>query len=389
MAGEPRRILVKAGVAFVGRDLELLRSVGIYIEDGVVASIEGGNASCTGCFEIDLRSGAVLPPLVNLHAHSADYGFAELGSDLDVDSLVGEPYGAKYVMLRMRSKEVPSYIEGFLHTQALAGVGAVADFREGGVEGLEHGLEASKSYPGLYFPMAMPSLYGGQGFEEEVRSLLRMSMWIGISSPHYYSEEELTLLDREAARLGAGIASHVAETEDTRREGDLERIANLRSLRLVVHGINLSEEELAELASKNVGLAVCPRSNMWFSRPPDLERISRSGILAGIGTDNGGWVRPDMWRDMELLALISRQQGAAIDPVEILRMATVKGAKILGFDNFIEEGAAASLIGLSSPWLDMRNVVDPAYAVVKRGGPESLRIFISPRRLWVGDCCLA
>jgi|GEM_PF-490741 cytosine/adenosine deaminase-related metal-dependent hydrolase len=371
------RIAIWVGAAVKGSEPEIVRGKTIYIEEGVIAGIYNGySIDGEADITIDLREGIILPPLVNLHTHTADMGFMELASDLDIDSIVGEPYGAKYIALRARRGEIPRYISRFLETQREAGVGYVADFREGGEEGILQGLEGSKGFEGIYIPMAMPLNIDSELLEKEVENLLRITRWIGISSPHYYGEDQLKAINNIAERLGGFIASHVAETEETRSEGDYEMIRDLERLRLVIHGVYLGEEELSELASRSVGLAICPRSNMWFSRPPYLKKILNSGIKIGIGSDNGGWVKPDLWRDMETLLLIARQQGVDIDPMRIIRAATIEGGEILGYENYIEEGARANIIGIKSPWIDLRYVANIPYAIVKRGGPESIRIAI-------------
>jgi len=371
------RIAVWAGAVVEGREPEIARRRTIYIEDGVVAGIYSGYSSEQRAdIVVDLRGGVVMPPLVNLHAHTADIGFMELASDLDIDSIVGEPYGAKYIALKLRESEIPSYIARFLELQAGSGVGFVADFREGGERGVHQGLEGSRGFKGVYIPMAMPANAESSSLEGEVEGLLRATKWIGISSPHYYGEERLRAIDRVVNSLGGYIASHLAETPEVRAEGDFEMLRGLKRLKLVVHGVYLEEAELAELSSRGVGLAICPRSNMWFSKPPNIRAILSSGIRAGIGSDNGGWARPDLWRDMEALLLIARQQGVDLDPMRVIRMATIEGAEILGYRNYIEEGAEANLIGLRSPWVDLAYTANIPYALVKRGGPESVRIAI-------------
>ena len=378
--GSLLRILIWAGALVNGSEPTITRRASLYIEDGVIVGIYSGfTAEHRADMVIDLREGVVMPPLVNLHTHAADTGFMELASDLDIDSVVGEPYGAKYIMLKKMENKIPGNIGLFLEMQREAGVGFVADFREGGVRGLEQGFEGARGFEGTYIPMAMPTRE--RGLREEARDLLSRTKWLGISSPHYYSREELELLDTVAEELGGYIASHVAEVMDTREEGDFEAISGLRRLRLIIHGVFLNEGELGYLASRGVGIAICPRSNMWFSKQPDLGAILRSGIRAGVGSDNGGWVKPDIWRDLELLLLLSRQQGVDLDPVRIIRIASIEAAEIIGYENYIAEGMPSRLIGLRSPWIDLSSIANIEYAIVKRGGPESIRLVIIGSRV--------
>ncbi|MEL9929293.1 MAG: amidohydrolase family protein [Sulfolobales archaeon] len=373
------RYIIEADILLMGRELEIKRNVSIYVEDGIIGSIglKGFSTSMDSrTIRIDLRGGIIMPPLVNSHIHMADIGFEEVGWDLDIDSLVGEPYGLKYIMLRKFEKEVPGYIARALRLSRDSGVMMLNDFREMGLKGLRQGVKAGESFNDMiYIPSYMPDPESRDSLEKEIREALSMTKWIGISSPHYYDHELLKLIDSYAREHDAWIISHVAETRDVREERDFERLRDLRRLRAVVHGIYLSFDELLELRDRGVSLIICPRSNMWFgSGEVNKNMFEIEDLRIGLGTDNAGWIKPDLWREAEVLVDVMRLKHFGFDPREVLKYATVYGGEIFGFRNYIEEGLEAALIGLKSEWLNPDRSGNIYLSIIKRGGIESIRI---------------
>ena len=389
------RIAVKAGITLLGKELEIRRNIQITIEDGVIASIGLSSVEPSNYYNIvDCRSGIVMPPLINSHTHTGDIGFQEVGYDLDIDSLVGEPYGLKYIYLERYGLEISDYIEYFLELSLESGVGAVADFREGGLEGFRAGFEASKRVYGItYIPMYMPKPLRGpsQSYYSidhisrdllEIKNLYSVNRWIAISSPHYYTLEDLKAIDKIASRENFHIASHIAETRDTRSESDFEKIKDLENIRLAVHGYWLNVDELEYLRERNIYLAICPRSSMWFEGTiPDLKAIKESEIQFTVGTDNGAWVKPDLWRELEALATISRMQGNILEPLEIIKASTVVPGELFNIENYIEENVFARLICIRSRWIDLRYAKNIPIYIVKRSGIESIYFMVLGNRV--------
>lgn len=375
------RYLIEAGIVLVGEDLEIRRNASLYIEDGKIESIGlSGFSAGSNVKKINFRRGIIMPSLVNAHIHTADVGFEEVGWDLDIDSVVGEPYGLKYTLLNKYKERISDFIERSLRLSLLSGSLVLNDFREGGLDGILKALAASSKFREIvYLPSYMPdirSVYRDPGaFTRDLKEISRYTKWIALSSPHYYNKDFLEKIDDLAESLGVWILSHVAETRDVREEKDFELIRDLRRLRAVIHGVYLSHEDLLELRDKGVNLILCPRSNMWFgSGLIDLNKIISSGVRLGLGTDNAGWIKPDMWREMEYLVNIARLQSAALDPREILKIATVYNAEIFGIKNIIDEEREAFFIGLSSEWINIESSGNIYLSIIKRGGPESLRI---------------
>ncbi|MEZ0290541.1 MAG: amidohydrolase family protein [Sulfolobales archaeon] len=372
------KYFIEASAALIHRDLEIKRNVSLYIEDGIIESIGlSGFSVNSNVLKIDLRGGIVIPSLVNSHIHTADIGFEEIGWDLDIDSVVGEPYGLKYLLLKKYREETSRYIARSLRLSLETGVMILNDFREGGLEGLRHSVEAAREIKDLiYIPSYMPDLEREtEDLEKSLRTALEKTKWVGISSPHYYTDDQLKKIDSIARETDSWIITHVAETREVREERDLEKISSLDRVRAVVHALYLNYDEISELSDRGVTFILCPRSNMWFgSGYINIDLFKLEEVRIALGTDNAGWIKPDLWREMETLINMLRLKSVNIDPRKTLQYATVNGGDLFGVKNYIEEGLEPMIIGLKSDWINPDRSGDLYLSIVKRGGAESIRI---------------
>jgi aminodeoxyfutalosine deaminase len=204
-------------------------------------------------------------------------------------------------------------------------------------------------------------------------------------SPHapYSTLPELLRLSAEIARKRSWrITTHVAESEQEfemfndardkmfdwlkRNERDnsdcglgspvqhLARNKMLGKNLIAVHVNLLARGDAALLGKNRVHVVHCPRSHAYFRHPPFLrERLANAGVNISLGTDSLSTVRKtgkqklelNLFEEMRLFAANNR----TISPTEILRMATVNGARALGLAGQageLSEKAFADLIAI-------------------------------------------
>jgi cytosine/adenosine deaminase-related metal-dependent hydrolase len=98
------------------------------------------------------------------------------------------------------------------------------------------------------------------------------------------------------------------------------------------------------------------------------------GCTVALGTDNVMLNSPDMFREMDYAWKVTRAlDGTLLEPRQILKMATVNGAKILRLNSgCIEVGRDADLIFIDKTHIDISPMHDPYAAVVHRANQDCL-----------------
>jgi len=126
---------------------------------------------------------------------------------------------------------------------------------------------------------------------------------------------------------------------------------------LAIHVNCLARGDATLLAKNKTHVVHCPRSHDYFQHPQfERQRLANAGVNLCLGTDSLATVRQtgkqkpelDMFAEMRALADQSRE----LLPEEILRMATVNGARALGLAGTIGQlsaGSKADLIAIPYP----------------------------------------
>jgi 5-methylthioadenosine/S-adenosylhomocysteine deaminase len=118
----------------------------------------------------------------------------------------------------------------------------------------------------------------------------------------------------------------------------------------LVHSVWLDDHELDLVAASGSVVIHCPVSNMYLaSGVAAVCQMLARGIPVALGTDGpGSQNSQDMLESLKiaaLLAKVSTCDANAVLPLDLLRMATVDGARLLGRDDIgrIVPGARADL----------------------------------------------
>ena len=130
----------------------------------------------------------------------------------------------------------------------------------------------------------------------------------------------------------------------------LSRVGYLRQGTLIVHGVQLTDNELDELRRAGAVLVTCPRSNVWVGAgPPRLSHFYASGVPVAIGTDSlASAPSLNLFDEMAEMRRIAPEVSAAA----ILDSATRQGAVALGFDadyGTLAAGKRAAIVSVDIP----------------------------------------
>lgn len=121
---------------------------------------------------------------------------------------------------------------------------------------------------------------------------------------------------------------------------------------ILAHGVHLNEHDIEVLKTMDCGIAHNPISNMRLGCTiADTTRYLQEGINVALGTDGqGSGSNLDMFEAMRVACLIQggiHENEGRLAAKDVIRMATINGAKLLGLDNkvgSIEIGKDADLI---------------------------------------------
>lgn len=389
------RLLIEVGwVITVDPDDRVIRNGAILVEDGRITAI--GRSGHIDAGPADVRRfprHAVIPGLVNAHTHVVGNMFRGLLEDR-VDAFYGFALPterfldaeASYVLSRVGIAELQlagcTVINDMFHFPAEtlraaeeAGIRAqvankVYDTDLTAIGRGERSTDPSRGVRKFEDNVALYDEWNGKGDG-------RLQVRFGAHAADTCSPELLAVVREEAARRGAGIHTHVAQSvverdyiADTYHCGSvefLERNGILGERTVAAHLIFADRFALDLLSRTRTGVAHCPAgvANHGFFGP--LREMYQAGIRVGWGTD---WARMDPWDALRFgiagLRLLHGEE-YLFSASEALRRFTMGSADILGLKTqagSLEPGKNADLtfIDLDQPHLSP--LYDPVSVLV-------------------------
>lgn len=149
------------------------------------------------------------------------------------------------------------------------------------------------------------------------------------------------------------------------------------------HGWEMTDEELDRLAKYKTGVSHCPAPAVLGGFPIlDFNKFKEKDVLLSLGCDGSATNDSSNLLDSLRMAYLmqafhSKQRGGCITPYELLKIATINGAKTLGRDDIgsLEIGKAADLFMVDTTNLELTGTWhDPANLLARVGvtGPTWL-----------------
>lgn len=339
----------------------------------------------------DLGSVALLPGLVNAHAH------LELSQSSEP---LGEPGTALTDWLGevLRFRRTPGYdpreaVATGLHESAACGTTLLGEVAQPDAPTclFEAALPETTVFVELIAPTADRVDTAIDLAHRHLESAGQSAGWLAGLGPHAPYTVHPRLL-RHAVGLsrqrGVPIAFHLAESREEvellgrgtgpfrdllQRLGawepgafpggrrPLDYLAELAGAQraLVVHGNYLDDEEIAFLAERADRMAVvyCPRTHAHFGHADyPLTKLLASGVTVALGTDSRA-SSPDLSVLAEMRFVARRH--ASIPADAVLRLGTILGARALGRDHVVGSLAPGRRADLVAVALPDRDASDP------------------------------
>lgn len=349
---------------------------------------------------IDVSDQLIMPGLVNLHTHTPMTLLRGVAENVDLQGFleivwdkedrVMNPDGV-YVGARLGALEcllggTTTTLDMYLHP---------LETHRGAAEvGLRHVIgPVFFDFPGPEKLTWSQRLEQAQTWPEQVREITGPYVPLALMphAPLTVNPEHLAQIAAIAQESGSLVTTHasenITENEDTQKKYNatptelLEQAGILKHRTVLGHGVHLSSTDRTTIARRGTSIAHCPGSNMKLaSGAADIVGYRAQGINVGLGTDGCSSSNDlDMFSVMRLsanLARLVRNDPASISAAEIIKAATIDGARALGIDDrvgSIEAGKEADLITLDLDVPHMVPMRDPHTAVVFSAGRGDVR----------------
>ncbi|RYE77742.1 MAG: amidohydrolase, partial [Hyphomicrobiales bacterium] len=386
----------------------------IAVRDGRISGV-GPKATTpdpSGYDEVfDLTRHLVIPGLINAHTHSAMVlfrGRSEGQSLLTMEgwynsirepelSLVGSDIGPAVALssAEMLLSGTTTFCDQYFFADEIAAAVKEAGIRAVIAYGIVQLGDAARG---------AEELARATAFLEQQRSADgRVIPWFGPHAPYVDNTEDLLVAEVEVAnRFGVGLHLHMAagpeDNEETgRRYGKtataaLEAIGFFNGRIHAAHCLDLSPEDIAVFArAPAASVAYCATAGLRSGREgicPVVD-LKAAGVTVAIGTDNVAANNSyDMVQEMRNAGLVASHREGRAQPIssqELLRMATIEGAKALGLDHEIgslEIGKAADIVAFDLSGPGYSETPDPETLLIYSGsGRDARHVWVAGEQL--------
>jgi 5-methylthioadenosine/S-adenosylhomocysteine deaminase len=221
----------------------------------------------------------------------------------------------------------------------------------------------------------------------------RIRCWVNIEGKEPCTPELHVGARALAERLGVGTTYHLATSIEEanvseRRHGrwPITRIAELGGLGpnlVIAHAVATADAEIPLLAEHGTKVAFCPSTSLKLAKGATAigkyPEMREANVTVGLGTDGVSAAgNLSLMRQLYLAAGLfkdARLDPEAIGAREALRMATVDGARALGWDDEIgslEAGKRADFVLFDLDHFEWTPYDDPLQALVWSASPASV-----------------
>ena len=202
----------------------------------------------------------------------------------------------------------------------------------------------------------------------------RIKVMIGPHAPYTCPPDTLKVAVKKAKELDCGLHIHLAETqgevENCKQQYGMSTIELMDDVGLfevpvvAAHCVHVSDADIDILANRHASVVHCPQSNLKLaSGIAPITTMLAKGVNVALGTDGAASNNNlDMLEEARLAAMLAK--GSTLNPTvvpaqEALKMATINGAKALGYNDLgticVNQKADIVLYDMDKPYWYPRN----------------------------------
>ena len=338
----------------------------------------------------NLDSHVLMPGLVNAHGHGAMTLLRGYADDLPLrpwlenhiwpaeSAHVSEEFvrdGSKIAMAEMIASGTTCFADMYFFHQAIA-----EEVRSAGMRS-QIGFTVL-DFPTPYGKDADDYIHKGLSLHDKYSGQSLIKVACAPHAPYSVSDPAMQVISTYANELDMPVHIHCHETAEEITESltnygcrPLQRLKNLGLLlpqTQLVHMTQVDAEDIVLIQDHNCHVVHCPESNMKLASGfCPVGQLIDAGINVALGTDGAASNNDlDMFGELKTAALLTKavaQDAAKLDAHAALRMATINGAKALGWDDQIgslEAGKSADIIAIEINSIAQQPLYNPASQLV-------------------------
>lgn len=341
--------------------------------------------------EIDCEGNLLMPGFKDAHTHSGMTLLRSYADDLPLNDWLNQQVFP--VEAKLTDEDIYELTKLAVLEYLTSGITAVFDmyltpysiykaFDEMGMRGVQVG--------GVNNFSQSPELLEEYYLKLNGKSPLQ-SFMLGFHAEYTCSRELLMKISEIAHKYKAPVFAHLSETkaevEGCRERYGMTPVAFLDSLGMFDYGgggyhcVHVTEEDIAIMKKRGMYAVSNPGSNTKLaSGIAPITQFLEEGVPVALGTDGPASNNClDMFREMFLvtgLAKLKEENAAAVDAMEVLKMATVNGAHAMGLTeaDVIAEGKLADLIMIDLKMPNMQPLNNIAKNIVYSGSKINVKM---------------
>ena len=353
--------------------------------------------------EINAKGNLIIPGFKNAHTHSAMTFLRSYADDLPLQEWLQTQvfpmeakltpehilWFSKLAVMEYLTSGITANFDMYFYPETIARASVETGFRTVLVSGLNNFVSSPEQVEREYEAL--------NAYDDLI------SYRLGFHAEYTCSEEILQAVAELARKYKAPVSMHLAETEKETREcadrhGGMTPAHYLDSLGMfdyggaAFHGIYLDDKEIEMFRERGVYVVTNPASNAKLAsgicRTADL---LEAGVGMAIGTDGPASNNClDFFREMFLVTGLAKLRGmdaAAVPAYEVLKMATVGGARAMGLDDcdVLAPGKKADLVMIDLFQPNMQPMHDPVKNLVYSGSKQNVKMTMVGGRVLYED----
>ena len=412
------KVIENVTILTMNENRDIIENGVVVIEDDKI--LEVGNNEIKEKYKeaeaIDGNEGILIPGMVNCHTHASMIPFRSLADDYKdrlkrylfplEQKLVNKELvyiGAKYAICEMLLGGVTTFCDMYYFEDEVAKAAKELNIRGVLCESIINfpAPDSNKPFGGLAY---------SKEFIEKWADDQLITPGIAPHAPYTNDDESLKKAYELSKKYNVPLTMHVAEMDYEYdkyiNEFNLTPVQYLDELGILdenfisAHTILVNDKDIQILKNRGVKVSHNIGANAKGAKGvAPILKMREEGIDIGLGSDgpmSGNTI--DIITQMNLVGKIHKlfsNDRSVLPSIELVEMATIGGAKVLGLDNkigSIEKGKKADIVIIETQSVNMQPIYDYYASIVYSANPSNVdtvlvdgKIIVKNKKLVSGD----